>query len=91
MNKNSKSKSNKAHINVNKLNLNELLGLSLVSFENESEEFKINYFNKVATNNEFDIFIPNILEINNTNIQNENIKYYPYILTNHSKNIHLRY
>ena len=80
-----RTRQDKRHLNVNLLNVEELIKISLSSFQNEEQFFKDKYFLKVPNEIEFNNFIKNISEINNVSIINTEIKYFPFILTNHSK------
>jgi hypothetical protein len=64
------------------LNSDELIKISIEEFNKESEYFKIDYFNRVPTIEEFDK-IKSKIKIDNIDI-NKSI-YYPFIKTNHSK------
>ncbi len=66
----------------NQLSTDELIEISKKEFESEIDSFKEEYFKKVPTIEEFNK-IKDKIQIDNINMNN--VKYYPYIKTSHSR------
>jgi hypothetical protein len=75
----------KSYANFNKVKSKDkdkdldIIELSKNLFENESQEFKIDYFKRNLTIEEFFKIKENIKSVNGVDILNKNLEYYPYI------------